>query len=173
MDDEEEVIDTQELGLLEHTPNGTAAVRPLKTLTRRSIKPTRLFQSEEQKKAREMEKEEEAATEIEEEAEFDSVDVPAPTPTVSNVKPPSRSLRSTRSTAKNSMVTSDDIIEPVVGKIKNVKPAKRSSPFDSWPRVKAGSSSSAQASGAPKTKKRGASEVLEDDNTTGKKVKAI
>jgi len=170
VDDEEEVIDTQELGMLEHTPNGTAAVRPLKTLTRRSIKPTRLFQSEEQKRIREMEKEEEAATDIEDEAEFGSVDVPAPTPTILNAKPASRSLRSTRSTA---MVTSDDISEPAVGKTKNVKPPKKSSPFDSWPRLKAGSSSSAQASGAPKTKKRGASEVLEDGNTAGKKVKAM
>ena len=51
-EDEQEEIDSDDLGLLEHSPESN--VKSLKPLTRRSIKPKRLFQTEAQKKAREV-----------------------------------------------------------------------------------------------------------------------
>ena len=73
--EEEEVIDEQDIGLLGQTSAEGEHRRPIRTLTRKSIKPTRLFQTEEQKAAREREKEEEAMTDLEDEASSSS---PAP-----------------------------------------------------------------------------------------------
>jgi hypothetical protein len=44
--EEEEVIDPEDLGMLSRTADAGQAVKALKTLTRKSVKPTRLFQKE-------------------------------------------------------------------------------------------------------------------------------
>lgn len=64
-EEEEEEIDTDDLGLMRNTPRGGRRIRPMKTLTRKSVKPTRLFESEEQKAARLLKEEEEASTDVE------------------------------------------------------------------------------------------------------------
>jgi hypothetical protein len=149
-----------------------ASVAPLKTLTRRSIKPTRLFQTEEQKRTREAEKEEEALTDIDEQlgqdatllispstpTKFDESETPATPP------PTGRTLRSTskKDPSNNNLVS----VSAVENKAK--KP-KRASPFDSWKRVKA--VTSRVVADPPKGRKRG-SDVLDDgDPTTSKKAK--
>jgi hypothetical protein len=63
--EEEEEIDVDDLGLLGHNQDGETRVKPLKTLTRKTIKPTRLFQTDTQKRLREREREEEALTDVE------------------------------------------------------------------------------------------------------------
>ncbi|KIX02983.1 uncharacterized protein Z518_06533 [Rhinocladiella mackenziei CBS 650.93] len=155
-EDEEEEIDAEDLGLSSHTPNGSSDT-PLKTLTRRSIKPTRLFQTEGQKRARELEKEEEAPTDIEDDvngipsAETSNLDTADSVPT-------SKPGRSLRSTVKAPAVTSDG---GDIGKIgAKSRRSKKSSPFDSWPRVKSGSRT---VSSASKGRKRGATETVEDN----------
>ena len=148
------------------------SVAPLKTLTRRSIKPTRLFQTEEQKRTREAEKEEEALTDIDEQlgrdatllispstpTKFDESETPATPP------PTGRTLRST---SKKDLGSSDLVsVSAVENKAK--KP-KRASPFDSWKRVKA--VTSRVVAEPSKGRKRG-SDVLDDgDPTISKKAK--
>ncbi|RMD44696.1 hypothetical protein DV735_g271, partial [Chaetothyriales sp. CBS 134920] len=127
--EEEEEIDDLDLGLLEHTEDGAPRTRRLKTLTRKSIKPTRLFQQEVQRRARERAKEEEAPTDIDEagddeadEAEDEAEDAEAS---------PTNRRRSVASLDTKSKV----------------------SPFDAWPRVKPGTRSASAA------KKRSANEA--------------
>jgi hypothetical protein len=155
------------LGLLGR--NGDlASVAPLRTLTRRSIKPTRLFQTEEQKRTREAEKEEEALTDIEEQPGRDApllISPSTPTKVAESETPatPPPTGRTLRSTAKKDLGNND--LAAVENKAK--KP-KRASPFDSWKRVKAVSTVVAEPS---KSRKRG-SDVLDDgDPTTSKKAK--
>jgi hypothetical protein len=64
-EEEETTLDASDLGLLEQTGTGTEALNLITPLTRKSIKPTRLFQTEAQKRAREAEKAEEEVTDIE------------------------------------------------------------------------------------------------------------
>lgn len=64
--EEEEVIDPDDLGLLTHAADGSTRTQPMRTLTRKSIKPKRLFESAEDKAKRELEKEEEALTDVDE-----------------------------------------------------------------------------------------------------------
>jgi len=157
--DEEEEIDPEDLGLLEHTSD-RSKIKPLKTLTRRSIKPTRLFQTEEQKRARELEKEEEALTDIEDkEDEQDGLFAEASQSNTETVyAKPARSLRSTTQAVH---LTSDDTgTESTSSKSTN----KKGSPFDSWPRVKTGIRST---TATPKGRKRSAAEVGADDIEAG------
>ena len=116
VDEEEEVIDTDDLDLLEHTPNGTSSAKPLKTLTRKSVRPRRLFQTEGKVEAKKVSEEEEAATDIEDNDQ--NVNLPNEVPTTAG---PSADQDQT-----------------------TVKEAKRkvNSPFDSWKRVKAGTTPS-------------------------------
>lgn len=165
MDDEEEEIDTEDLGLLRHVPDGNERL-PMKTLTRKSIKPKRLFQTEEQKKAREAEKEREASTDIEE--EIPQVDVPAETDGVEVldlVAPaePGRILRSPKKAANGPTSLKASVVEKV-----KEHHTKNGSPFSAWKRVKssAGSSTPTSAKGT----KRAASEMQEA--TSSKRVRA-
>src|SRR2546423_9316624 len=135
--EDEEEIDAEDLALLERD-GVLSPVAPLKTLTRKSIKPTRLFQTEEQKYAREAEKEEEALTDIEEPPSGSANRVASPsTPTKvaaseSPATPPPTG-RALRSTAKKEATDANVVVE----KNKAKKP-KKASPFDSWKRVKSG-----------------------------------
>jgi len=104
--EEEEEIDEDDLGLLGHASDGAERVRPLRSLTRKSIKPTRLFQTEDQKAARQREKEEEAATDVEEHSSAESSSAVNP----ATVVKPSKSAGN-----------------PAKGK---------TSPFDQWGRAK-------------------------------------
>lgn len=115
--DEEEVIDAEDLGLLGDQPDGTEIVQPLKTLTRKSIKPRRLFQSE-NKKTETPHIDEDADTEVEEEqsdiaspskskaAELVASEGPAkrkrgsPFDSWVRMKPGSRSVSATKSTGR-------------------------------------------------------------------------
>lgn len=106
-EDEEEEIDEDDLGLLSRTPGGSERLRPMRTLTRKSIKPTRLFQTEEQKAAREREKEEEAMTDVEEHSSTDS----------SSVKPQTKTVKGSKSA-------------------KEPGNEKKTSPFDQWSRAR-------------------------------------
>lgn len=115
-----------------HDLNGSMSGRPLRTLTRKGIKPTRLFETEEQKEARERAKEEEAETEIEDngaEAETNKPD-----------------------TAYNSDLPTSKHIHP--------KKTQRGSPFDSWARIKPGSKTPA-TSAVKQGKKRAAADALD------------
>jgi hypothetical protein len=154
------VIDADDLGLLEHTQNGSEK-KPLKTLTRKSIKPTRLFQTEEQKRMRELEKEEEALTDIEDTDDVDGgVDSDHLTTnhTDDNVAP-AKSSRSLRSANKVSVLASEEADRNGTSR----HSGKKASPFDSWPRVKTGARSDASTL---KGKKRGAVEAVGDDTGT-------
>ena len=131
-EEDEEEIDAEDLGLLEHVENGEMTVKPLKTLSRKSIKPTRLFQKEKQKLACEREQEEEAPTDVDEAA------------------------------AGPSNVNIDESAQPFVPSVEaGVDKPKKTSPFDTWPRVKAGSKA---ASSLAKTPKRKASDAMLDDS---------
>ena len=167
MDEEEEEIDTADLGLLEHVPDGAERL-PMKTLTRKSIKPKRLFQTEQQKKAREAEKEEEAATDIEEHTA--QIDVPATSSidgieVVDLVTPaePGRALRSPKKTAAVLQTSKPSVVEKV-----KEHHTKNGSPFAAWKRVKSSAGSSAPTSA--KGTKRQASEI--EEGTSSKRVKA-
>lgn len=127
--DEEEVIDPEELGLLARRHGAYETLKPLRTLTRKSIRPRRLFQEE--KQTREID--EEADTEIEDNNQAQDEDL-------EEQEQPSPS-RSTRSQMK---------------KVSNSGGSKKTSPFDSWPRLKSGSRSS-----STRGRKRNASEALE------------
>lgn len=172
-EDEEEEIDTEDLGLLD--PNGdSVAARPLKALTRKSIKPTRLFQTE-QKRDREAKKDEEALTDIEEQSSADAAQPVTPTTStkdteLANPATHPATARALRSTTKKEIV---DVANETASALQynKAKTPKRSSPFDSWKRVKAGSS--AVPVEPAKSKKRG-SDVLDDGEvaTNSKKTKA-
>ena len=170
-DEEESEIDTEDLGLLDHNGDD-AAVEPLKPLTRKSIKPTRLFQSEEQKRTREAEKEEEALTDIEEQASTDVAQLVSPsTPakkTEKSATPPPTG-RALRSATKKEFVDVNEGLASALEHNKAKKP-KRSSPFDSWKRVKAGSA--AVAVEPTKSRKRGSDVLDEETATSSKKSKA-
>lgn len=134
----ESPIDVSDLGLLaqsgDHTPTQIRQIRPL---TRKSVKPTRLFQSEKQKRDREARREEEIITDIEED-----VDANSSSPTLipgsglpnigrrsrSDVPPPPSALEEGSDDEKPSEVSR--------------KKGKKVSPFDSWRRVKKGSGES-------------------------------
>lgn len=137
--DEEEVIDPNELGLLERRHGARDIIKPLKTLTRKSIRPRRLFQEEKQPS----QSDEEADTEIEDSNQAEAAvneDEEQPSPS-----------RSTRSHAK---------------KVTNGGSGKKTSPFDSWRRLKSGSGSGSAtatgtASSSTRGRKRTAAEALE------------
>lgn len=82
-DEEEEDIEGEDIELLSQAAVDGRRQRSLKTLTRKSIKPTRLFQTEEQKAAREREKEEEAATDVE---DHSTSTLPIAEPSTSEIK---------------------------------------------------------------------------------------
>ncbi|KAK5936941.1 hypothetical protein PMZ80_010879 [Knufia obscura] len=135
--EEEEVIDPEELGLLEREVNGRDLVRPLKTLTRKSIKPRRLFQDEpsaQRVPQQASQSDEEAETEIDDNhpAENDEQELPSPS-------------RATRSRTRD---------------VSNSAGSKKRSPFDAWPRLKSGARSSGSVP-ASKGRKRTAAEALE------------
>lgn len=119
--EEEEEIDAEDLGLLEHADDGGSRLRPMKTLTRKSIKPTRLFQSETQKRDRQREKEEEAVTDVEDEA-----------------APVAESSAAAASSSKANISSKLD------------KP-RTASPFDTWARVKGPGRSSSTSKGQKRT----------------------
>lgn len=140
--DEEEVIDPEELGLLEREINGRDIVKPLKTLTRKSIKPRRLFQEEAKAKAAAKKQishtDEEAETEIED-------NLAGPVSLEEEMPSPSRATRSrTRDVSKDG------------------QNGKKRSPFDSWARVKPGSTGSSSGSVPPsRSRKRTAADALD------------
>lgn len=155
MDEEEEVIDTTDLGLLEHIPDGASHL-PMKTLTRKSIKPKRLFQTEDQKKQREAEKEEEAATDIEDEST--QVGVPATSSVeVIDLVTPNEQGRTLRS-PKRATGTRPSVVEKV-----KEHHSKNGSPFANWKRLKSSGGSIASTSG--KGTKRPGSEIDEGPST--------
>ena len=179
-EEEETTIDPNDLGLLDHTDADVEALKLLKPLTRRSVRPTRLFQTEEQKRIREAERAEEEATDIDEDL---SKDVAQSSGRTSDLVPSTRQLRST--TAPGSTVTpnghtlneaEDSNTEeasggrsPVIGRTKKTK---KGSPFDSWKRVKAGAVADSPV-GASKGRKR-TSSVLDDgeQSSAGKKLRS-
>ena len=150
-DDQEEDIDTDGLDLSGHT---TTNSKSFKALTRRSIKPKRLFQNEAQKKARDVREEEEALTDIEEDSAQNG-DAPAGMSVDSPraVSPGVKTGRSLRSTGKVHLVSDANELNSSDGRT-----AKNTSPFDSWPRLKSAGSSTG---GVQKGRKRGAPETLD------------
>ena len=146
-DDDEEEIDATDLGLLEYSRGGPSVSKTLKTLTRKSIRPTRLFQTEEQKRAREHDHDEEIVTEVED-----------------NDEP--------RSSSKANGV---DTIDPVgadgpILKVGTSRPSK-SSPFDGWRRMKKGTNPDVEEKVA-KGRKRAAPESVSESESRGKRVKS-
>ena len=135
-----------DVGLLGQSPESTA--KSLRTLTRRSIKPKRLFQTEAQKKARKVQEEEEAPTDIEEPTcqEGDAEVLSPASPTV-------KTGRSLRSTGKAHLWTEEaESSSPADGSNKKI------SPFNAWPKLKSGGSS---VTGGHKGRKRGAPDALD------------
>lgn len=134
--EEEEVIDPEELGLLEREANGHEIVRPLKTLTRKSIKPRRLFQDDTSAQAlpdhQASQSDEEAETEIEDDQAAEDLEPPSPS-------------RATRSRTRG---------------VSNSGGSKKVSPFDAWPRLKSGARSGTSVP-ASKGRKRTAAEALD------------
>ncbi|KAK5072108.1 hypothetical protein LTS08_000796 [Lithohypha guttulata] len=123
--DEEEVIDPEELGLLVNETDAAEIIKPLKTLTRKSIRPKRLFQTEKQ------------LSQIDEEADTDIEDNQKEIEPEEEQPSPSRTTRSSGAGNKK----------------------KRTSPFDSWQRLKPGSRSAGSDS-STKNRKRTAAEAL-------------
>lgn len=137
--EDEEEIDIDDQGLLEDDQDAEQKLKKVKTLTRKSIKPTRLFQAEIQKRAKVREQEEEAATDIEE----DMIQEPA-AESSNRVEGPSRKANT-------------------AAKLEGLEKSRKSSPFDSWPRVKG----SSRQSSASKGQKRSAAEALDSPSATG------
>jgi len=162
--EEEEEIDAEDLGLLQDRGADTLDIKPLRPLTRRSVKPTRLFQTEEQKRAREAEKEEEAITDIEDNARAEVNNLKSPsTPTKPGlvevpVSPPS-TRRALRSTARKGQdeINFNESAPPMANH--QAKKRTKISPFDNWKRLKAGTTAR-----ETKTRKR-ASEAVEYEET--------
>lgn len=175
--EEDTIIDPNDLGLLENRVADADSLRIAKPLKRKSIKPTRLFQTQGQKQAREAEKAEEAVTDIEGEISTDVAGASVPTTGTRAHTRRSRRTMATKPAPTSDGGTAKEIEDesqavdggasPVVDKVK--KP-KRGSPFDSWRRVKSAAASSTVMSG--KGRKR-ASSVLEEGNepSTGKKLR--
>ncbi|RMZ87995.1 hypothetical protein DV736_g4785, partial [Chaetothyriales sp. CBS 134916] len=139
--EEEEVIDDQDLGLLQHTEEGVTRAKPLKTLTRKSIKPTRLFQQEVQRRARDRAMEEEAPTDIEQDVTNDE-------------DGDNKDEDEEKAEVEHAPIIDADTKRRSVG----VDTKSKASPFDAWPRVKPGTRSVSAA------KKRSADEAeLTDD----------
>ncbi|KAK5061270.1 hypothetical protein LTR84_007812 [Exophiala bonariae] len=156
--DEEESIDEEDLGLLEYTANGASEVKPLKTLSRRSIKPKRLFQTDAQKRAREEEKQEEAATDIEDDTD-DARDGPSTSTSLESASKLGRGMR----TKKRTLAALDRSSPEEQGS----RSSQKGSPFDSWPRLKPG-----RGAGSQKAKKRSANEVNPDLGAVGNALEA-
>lgn len=178
-EEEEITIDPNDLGLLEHPETTAEALKLLRPLTRKSIKPTRLFQTEEQKRAREAEKAEEEVTDIEDHG----IDVGEPTmPEAGMSASPRRSLRtavtkSAHTPNGNSTLSKDDSgikdvngrDSPTTEKEKGKKTGK-GSPFDSWKRTKPGNSTPGMSPN--KGRKRTSSSMEEgEDSTMSKKLR--
>ena len=170
-EDEEEEIDAADLGLLRNSGINPSDIPPLKTLSRKSIKPRRLFQTEQQKLEREAEKEEEALTEIEDNADTELIHVTSPlTPTkkpetATPVSPPA-SGRALRSAAKRD--AADLEAQSAVGVEEGQsKEPEKISPFATWKRVKAGTGVTAVE--ATKGKRRAADAFEEDKGSASKK----
>ncbi|RMZ75220.1 hypothetical protein DV737_g5401, partial [Chaetothyriales sp. CBS 132003] len=138
--EEEEVIDDQDLGLLQHTEEGATRAKPLKTLTRKSVKPTRLFQQEVQRRARDRAKEEEAPTDIEQDAANDEDD---------------DDKEEAEDEAEGECARTIDV--GTKRRSVGLDPKSKASPFDAWPRVKPGTRSMSAA------KKRSADEAQLSD----------
>lgn len=170
-EEEETTIDPNDLGLLEHTDADVGAHQLLKPFTRRSIRPTRLFQTEEQKRVREAERAEEEVTDIDEEPSNDVAESPVRT------SDPSTNNRQLRRTAATEFTetpnghalneTQDPKTEDAGGgespAIGRAKKTKRGSPFDSWKRVKAGATASTV--GHSKGRKRTSSALEEGEQS--------
>lgn len=148
-------------------------------MTRKSIRPTRLFQTEEQKRAREAEKAEEEVTDIDEGPSVGAAESSASIQAPSTNKRQSRRTTNTSSTeTPNEHTTNDTEYLKIEGAgdgeatvAGRTKMTKRGSPFDSWKRVKPGSSASAIA--ASKGRKRTSSVMEESEQSSaGKKVKS-
>lgn len=143
--EEEEVIDPEELGLLEHASDGAEIVKPLRTLTRKSIKPRKLFQAATPvRKSRRSQEDEEIETDIDDDNEVEAKEQPSPT-------------RASRSRTVPG-VEGDATTVTTGGK------RKRGSPFDKWPRMKSGSRSRSTGAGvatASRGRKRTAAEALD------------
>ena len=177
-EEEETTVDPDDLGLLEHRGADVDALKLLKPMTRKSIRPTRLFQTEEQKRAREAEKAEEEVTDIDEEPSVGAAESSASIQAPSTNKRQSRRTTAASSTETPNEHTPNDTEypkaedagdgeSPAVGRTKTTK---RGSPFDSWKRVKPGSSASTVAAG--KGRKRTSSAMEEGElSSAGKKVK--
>lgn len=177
-EEEETTIDPNDLGLLEHSSADVDTLKLLKPMTRKSIRPTRLFQTEEQKRAREAEKAEEEVTDIDEEPS-----VGAAESSTSTQAPSANTRQSRRTTATSSTETPNDHTlndtehtkaegagDGESSAVGRTKTTKRGSPFDAWKRVKPGSSTSTVAAG--KGRKRTASAMEEGElSSAGKKVK--
>jgi hypothetical protein len=178
-EEEESTIDLNDLGLLEHTDVDVEALKLLKPLTRRSVRPTRLFQTEEQKRIREAEKAEEEATDIDEDP---SKDVAESSVRTSDLSHNTRQLRSTTAAEATKTPNGHTLNEaedsktegpsggasPAIGRAKRTK---KGSPFDSWKRVKAGAAVESTV-GTSKGRKR-TSSVLDDgeQSSAGKKLR--
>ena len=131
---------------------GDTASRPL---TRSSIKPRLLFPSEEQLREREL-----AAAgfnEVDEEAETD-IEVPVPTKRKAAASylatPPSskrtkRTVDRTAAASRLEIVTEEDESTPASPIEQRKAKAKPTSPFDNWPRTKAGPSKNSRKREAP------------------------
>ncbi|RVX68150.1 hypothetical protein B0A52_08658 [Exophiala mesophila] len=137
--DESEIIAAEDYASAEDVND--ADRKPMRTLTRKSIKPTRLFETEVQKRARDLEREEEADTDIEDSSNWHNSKI-----IVQNEDP--------HSEAKLDPPTSDESGED--HRTRRSHRSKKGSPFDTWPRVRGSSA---------KGKKRGALEM--DDELMG------
>ena len=146
-DEDEEEIDPTDLGLLEHSRGGPSISKPLKTLTRKSIRPTRLFQTEEQKRARDLDHDEEIVTEVEDNDE---------------------SLH--RSKANGVEISKAISADGPVAKVDKSNTSK-SSPFDGWRRMKKGMNPDGEEK-VGKSRKRAAPESVSEGESRGKRVKS-
>lgn len=145
-EEEETSIDPNDVGLLEQSEPSVEALRLLEPLTRRSIRPTRLFQTEEQKRAREVEKAEEEVTDIEADPSFDLAESSIPAAEASTANRRSLRTAATKSTHTPNGISDHEKLDIEAEEtnggdmpaVEQVKKGKRGSPFDSWKRMKAG-----------------------------------
>lgn len=122
-----------------------------------------MFETEQQKLTRELEKEEEVTTEVEDDDAPEVIDVPL----LLDEKPsPEKQPRS----GSKIIVSQAESIAPSASSAPKSAKRKVNSPFDSWKRVKAGSSGSNDP--LSRGKKRAAAEALEAGKPSDKRVKA-
>ena len=167
-EEEDEEIDPEDLGLLEYAEGSVDRNHLTKPLTRKSVKPTRLFQSERKMRTAEAEKEEEALTDIEDQVPAAELTT-SKTDTGSDQSLAQPTEKVAQPPLKSDHLESDSDASQKTTSRGSKKTSQKSSPFDTWKRLKR-TNAVAESSSVVKGKKRASGEDRDEEGS--KRVKA-